>query len=103
MSIILEEILEKVKDSDLEHFKQKITKMEEEQEARLHSQDLESINDIVKRKYLDQLKHIEDAEATFVDATPLVENTSETTEAEGQPTEKNSDTLYQEFLKKLKG
>jgi hypothetical protein len=100
MSIILEEILEKVKDSDLEHFKQKITKMEEEQEARLHSQDLESINDIVKRKYLD---HIEDAEATFVDATPLVENTSETTEAEGQPTEKNSDTLYQEFLKKLKG
>ena len=73
--------------------------MEEEQETRLHSQDLESINDIVKRKYLDQIKRIEDAEAMFVDATPLVENT----ETEGQPTEKNSDTLYQEFLKKLKG
>ena len=99
MSIILEEILEKVKDSDLEHFREKITKMEEEQETRLHSQDLESINDIVKRKYLDQLKQIEDAEAMFVDATPLVENT----ETEGQPTEKSSDTLYQEFLKKLKG
>ena len=98
MSIILEEILEKVKDSDLEHFREKITKMEDAQEARLHSQNLESINDIVKRKYLDQLKQIEDAEAMFVDATPLVENT----ETE-QPTEKNSDTLYQEFLKKLKG
>jgi len=73
--------------------------MEDAQEARLHSQNLESINDIVKRKYLDQLKQIEDAEAMFVDATPLVENT----ETEGQPTEKSSDTLYQEFLKKLKG
>ncbi len=99
MSIFLEEILEKVKEDDLKHFQQKITKMEEEQEARLHSQGLETIDDLAKRKYLKQLKDVADMEATFVDATPLVENEEKVEQA----TEKSSDTLYQEFLKKLKG
>jgi hypothetical protein len=96
MSIFLEEILEKVKDSDLEHFREKITKMEEEQEARITSQGLDTVDTLVKKKYL---KQIEDIDAMYVDATPLEENKP----VPEQPVEQNSDTLYQEFLKKLKG
>lgn len=96
MSVILEEILGRVKDSDLEHFKEKITKMEEEQATRLHSQNLETIDDLVKRKYLNKIEEIEDL---YIDATQLEENKT-VPEAVG---EKNSDTLYQEFLKKLRG
>ena len=92
----LDEILGRVKDSDLEHFKEKITQMEEEQEARLHSQGLETIDDFAKRKYLNQIKDIEDL---YIDATQLEENKT-VPEAVG---EQNSDTLYQEFLKKLRG
>jgi hypothetical protein len=91
----LDEILGRVKDSDLEHFKEKLTKMEEEQELRLHSLNLETIDDFAKRKYLNQIKDIEDL---YIDATPLAEN--KTVPEAG---EQNSDTLYQEFLKKLRG
>jgi hypothetical protein len=96
MSVILEEILGRVKDSDLEHFKEKITKMEEEQETRLHSQNLETIDDLAKRKYLNK---IEEIDSMYIDATALEDKPTEAVEVG----EKNSDTLYQEFLKKLKG
>lgn len=100
MSIFLDEILERVKDSDLEHFKEKITKMEDEQEARLHSQNLESIDDITRRKYLNQIEDMESkVESMYIDATALEDKPTE----EVAVGEKNSDTLYQEFLKKLKG
>ena len=94
MSVYLDEILGRVKDSDLEHFKEKLTKMEEEQEACLHSLNLETIDDLAKRKYLNK---IEEVEALYVDADALPENKPV------EVGEQNSDTLYQEFLKKLKG
>jgi hypothetical protein len=98
--IFLDEILERVKDSDLEHFKEKLTKMEEEQEFRLHSQNLESIDDLAKRKYLNQIQDIEtNVESMYIDATALEDKPTEQIEVG----EKSSDTLYQEFLKKLKG
>ncbi len=100
-NIFLQEILERVKDSDLDGFKKKITKMEEEQESRVHSEGLQTADDLVKEKYLKQIRQIEDVEALYVDATALVENTP--VQGEGQPLEKNSDTMYDEFLKKLKG
>jgi hypothetical protein len=92
----LDEILGRVKDSDLEYFKEKLTKMEDEREARLHSLNLETIDDLAKRKYLNQIKDIEDL---YIDATPLAENKPVPEEAG----EKSSDTLYQEFLNKLRG
>lgn len=95
--IFLDEILERVKDSDLEHFKEKLTKMEEEQEARLHSLNLETIDDLAKRKYLNQIQDIESN--MYIDATALEDKPPESEEVG----EKSSDTLYQEFLKKLKG
>lgn len=97
MTLILEEILDRVRGSDLEHFKEKITKMEEDQATRLHSQNLENIDDITKRKFLNKTEEL-DAMYVDVDATPLKENVVSVPEGE-----QNSDTLYQNFLKKLKG
>lgn len=74
--------------------------MEEEQEFRLHSQNLESIDDLAKRKYLNQIQDIEtNVESMYIDATALEDKPTEQIEVG----EKSSDTLYQEFLKKLKG
>lgn len=101
MSMYLDEILGRVKDSDLENFKEKLTKMEEEQESHIHSQHLESIDDLTRKKYFNKIEELESgSDSMYIDATPVVESKELASEVVG---ERNSDTLYQEFLKKLKG
>jgi hypothetical protein len=75
-----------------------MTVMEEAQEKHIHSQNLETLTDIVKRKFEKQISELD--EAVYVDAQPLESNKAEVTE---EVVEQNSDTLYQNFLKKLKG
>ena len=71
--------------------------MEEAQEKHIHSQNLETINDIVKRKFKNQIEELD--AAVYVEGQPLETKA----EVPSEEVEQNSDTLYQNFLNKLKG
>ena len=92
-SLILQELLGRVKDKDIDVFNEKMTKKEEELENRLHLQGLQNIDDIV---YKERKKQLE--EAVYISGEPLEEP-----KTEESIVEQDSDQIYKNFLDKLKG
>ena len=102
---VLEFVLAKVREADLEQFKQKVEKMEKATDDAVHAQGLEHIDDIVKRRgerLLEESSIPLINEAKFNRIVELSDNEKPINE-DSVPVDKSGEEIFTKFLQSIRG